>query len=77
VLCFVGVKMVVSDFYHVPTIISLGTVAGILVATMLASYLATRREDVVQISGESPPVSNPHSCHLTVDTPKRRGDELP
>jgi hypothetical protein len=37
-------KMVVSDFYHVPTAISLGTVAGILSVTMLVSYLAARRE---------------------------------
>jgi tellurite resistance protein TerC len=44
VLCFVGIKMVVSDFYHVPTAISLGTVAGILSVTMLVSYLAARRE---------------------------------
>jgi tellurite resistance protein TerC len=44
VLCFVGMKMVVSDFYHVPTAISLGTVAGILSVTMLVSYLAARRE---------------------------------
>jgi len=44
VLCFVGVKMVISDFYHLPTAVSLGAVAGILAASILASYLATVRQ---------------------------------
>ena len=43
VLCFVGAKMLISDVYHVPTTVSLGTIAGILGTTMLASYLVTRR----------------------------------
>ncbi|MCH8195818.1 MAG: TerC family protein [Chloroflexi bacterium] len=43
VLCFVGAKMLISDVYHVPTSVSLGTIAGILGTTMLASYLVTRR----------------------------------
>ena len=45
VLCFVGVKMVISDFYHMPTAMSLGAVVGILAATMLASYLVALKED--------------------------------
>lgn len=44
VLCFVGVKMVISDFYHIPTTMSLGVVVGILAMTMLISYLASLRE---------------------------------
>jgi len=44
VLCFVGVKMVISDFYHIPTLMSLGVVVGILAITMLISYLASLRE---------------------------------
>jgi len=44
VLCFVGVKMVISDFYHIPTLMSLGVVVGILAMTMLISYLASLRE---------------------------------
>ena len=77
VLCFVGVKMVISDFYHVSTPLSLGAVAGILAVTMLASYLATRREDVVQIPGVSAPASDPHPRHPEVDTPDGQGNELP
>jgi tellurite resistance protein TerC len=63
VLCFVGIKMVVSDFYHVPTAISLGTVAGILSVTMLVSYLAARRElgsksDSVDVTESDPQTNN-------------------
>ena len=48
VLVFVGVKMLISEVYHLPTVISLGAVVGILAVTMLISYLITRRE------GDSP-----------------------
>lgn len=40
VLCFVGVKMVLSDFVHIPVPAALGAIAGILALTMLASYIA-------------------------------------
>ena len=69
VLCFVGAKMLISDFYHVSTPLSLGAVAGILAVTMLASYLATRREAVGQSPGVGAPASNPHPRHPEVDTP--------
>ena len=56
VLCFVGAKMLISDVYHVPTTVSLGTIAGILGTTMLASYLVTRRlvEAPAPKEGEAP-----------------------
>ncbi|MBM3956941.1 MAG: TerC family protein [Gemmatimonadetes bacterium] len=44
VLGYVGVKMLISDVYHLPTFASLGIVVGILSATMLASYVARLRE---------------------------------
>ena len=77
VLCFVGFKMLISDFYHVSTPLSLGAVAGILAVTILASYVANRRDAAAQIPGESAPVSNPHPSHPEVDTANRQGDELP
>ena len=76
-LCFVGSKMLISDFYHVSTPLSLGAVAGILAVTMLASYVATRREDVVEISGASAPELDPHPRHPEVDSPDGQGNELP
>lgn len=37
VLTFVGIKMVITDIYHIPVGISLGVVAGILAVSILAS----------------------------------------
>jgi len=45
ILVFIGVKMITSEAYHMPTAISLGTVGSILAVTILASYIAKRRED--------------------------------
>jgi len=39
VLCFVGAKMMIVDFYKIPIGISLGVVAGILGISILASFL--------------------------------------
>ncbi|SYI21621.1 integral membrane protein TerC [Klebsiella pneumoniae] len=35
ILVFIGVKMLIVDFYHIPVAISLGVVGGILAATLL------------------------------------------
>lgn len=43
VLTFVGVKMVISDIYHIPIGISLAVVAGVLVISVAASLLVTDR----------------------------------
>ena len=37
VLAFIGIKMVVSPFYHISTILSLGIVAGVLLSSLAAS----------------------------------------
>lgn len=34
ILVFIGIKMLIVDFYHIPVAISLGTVGGILVITL-------------------------------------------
>ena len=39
VLSFVGIKMLISDFYKIPITVSLGVVAGILAASIVASLL--------------------------------------
>ena len=75
VLCFVGVKMVISDFYHVPTVISLGAVAGILAVTMLASYVATRREAGAQIPAVDDTASDPHPHYPEPDSTALEGDD--
>ena len=42
VLCFVGIKMMIVDFYKVPITVSLAVVAGILVISILASLVKTK-----------------------------------
>jgi tellurite resistance protein TerC len=39
ILMLLGVKMLVSAFFHVPVSISLGAVVGILAIAVLASFL--------------------------------------
>jgi tellurite resistance protein TerC len=50
VLCFVGAKMLVVDFYKVPIGISLGVVAGILILSVVVSLLARWKEEGVLLS---------------------------
>ncbi|MEK7383940.1 MAG: TerC family protein [Elusimicrobiota bacterium] len=42
VLCFVGLKMVVKDFFHVSTGISLAVIAGVLALSVAASLINAR-----------------------------------
>ena len=44
ILCFVGVKMLLSEIYEIPAFVALGTVAAILAVAILASLIAARRE---------------------------------
>jgi len=39
ILVFVGAKMLMADFYHMPTGIALGTIAAILVVSIVASMM--------------------------------------
>ncbi|MFH1572637.1 MAG: hypothetical protein ABIG68_01560, partial [Acidobacteriota bacterium] len=43
VLAFVGVKMVISDIFHIPITVSLAVVVGILSAAVVLSLLKSRR----------------------------------
>jgi tellurite resistance protein TerC len=45
VLIFIGAKMVVSDYYSIPTGIALGVVAGVLLVSVLASMLHPRSQE--------------------------------
>ena len=55
VLCFVGIKMVIVDFYKIPIGISLGVVAGILGISILASIFVRPKRVGVSASGSDPP----------------------
>lgn len=43
ILAFVGVKMLIADFYHMPTLLSLLVIVGVLATSIIASLMATRR----------------------------------
>jgi tellurite resistance protein TerC len=43
VLTFVGVKMVIVDLYHIPTLVSLGVVTAVLTISIVASLIRSRR----------------------------------
>jgi tellurite resistance protein TerC len=43
ILCFIGIKMVISGFYEFPIVASLGVIAGILVISVVASLIRNRR----------------------------------
>jgi tellurite resistance protein TerC len=45
ILVFVGLKMVLSHWWHVETVASLGVIVAILVVAMGASVLRNRRAD--------------------------------
>ena len=42
VLCFVGIKMMIVDFFKIPIAVSLAVVAGILVISIVASLVKTK-----------------------------------
>jgi len=61
VLIFVGVKMLIEDFFHIPIAISLGTVAFILAAAVVYSLLHPK-----ELVEHSPVVTDP--LHPSVGT---------
>ena len=44
VLVFVGVKILITEVYQVPTMLSLGAIATILAVTITASYMANEKD---------------------------------
>ena len=53
ILIFVGMKMMLVSYYHVPNLVSLGIIVGTLGIGSLASIIATRREAAAGL--EKPP----------------------
>ena len=48
ILVFIGIKMLIVDFYHIPIAISLGVVFGILIVTLLINTWVNRQHDKKQ-----------------------------
>jgi tellurite resistance protein TerC len=45
ILIFVGAKMLLSNYYHIPTLIALGVVGGVLLVSVLASLLHPQSQE--------------------------------
>ena len=45
ILVFIGVKMLIVDFYHIPVAISLGVLGGILTVTLLINAWVNKQHD--------------------------------
>ena len=50
VLVFVGVKMLIVDFYKIPIGLSLGVIATILTASIVASLIRSKRMEKLEAS---------------------------
>lgn len=65
ILGFVGVKMLITEIYHMPTWLSLSVIAVVLTVTIWASLRAERREQQASQldSGDAPAHVPPHDDH--------------
>jgi len=52
VLMFIGVKMLISEFVHIPIALSLGVVATVLGGSVIASILLPAKEEPAAEAGE-------------------------
>ncbi len=50
ILVFVGAKMALTDLYKVPVVASLGAIAAILVASIVASIIKTARDEKARLA---------------------------
>jgi len=53
ILTFIGVKMLIADFYKVPTVLSLGVVITTLLITIVASLIVAERRGVARRVAEA------------------------
>ncbi len=44
ILAYVGAKMILSHWYHLPTVLSLAVIAGVLTVTVVWSLRTTRKQ---------------------------------
>ncbi len=54
VLIFVGAKMLIADFYKIPTEIALGVVAGVLFIAVIASIVWPRKDKIIPLLSQLP-----------------------
>ena len=54
VLIFVGAKMLIADFYKIPTEIALGVVVGVLFIAVIVSIIWPRKEKIIPLLSQLP-----------------------
>jgi len=54
VLIFVGAKMLIADFYHIPTEIALSVVVGVLLIAVIASIIWPRKKGIIPLLSQLP-----------------------
>jgi tellurite resistance protein TerC len=59
ILAFVGVKMLITEWYHIPTWISLVVIALVLAVAILASLRVERRRDAIEAAASSGAPADP------------------
>jgi len=47
ILVFVGIKMILADFYKLPVSVALGVIAGVLAISVIASLMFPKKTDPV------------------------------
>jgi tellurite resistance protein TerC len=55
ILAFVGIKMIINRWYHIPTAVSLLVIVVVLLASVSFSLRRTRRLDRIPLVEEPPP----------------------
>jgi tellurite resistance protein TerC len=50
ILAFVGIKMIISEWYHIPTLFSLGVIALVLTVAIVLSIRKDAREDAASVA---------------------------
>jgi tellurite resistance protein TerC len=54
ILIFIGIKMLIVDFYHIPILVSLGVVGGTLILSVIASIIWPHPEEGTPVSAQPP-----------------------
>ena len=71
VLLFVGIKMLISDFYHVPILVSLGVIVGLLAIAVVASLLIPEKERAEEAEGAEKGDMDPVNADLLTRAAER------